>query len=200
MIFLPTGFMAGEVCDPAVAMQDFQEAARRANDLNAWSFEEGALGAQDIAEDAKIQVSSTTEPDARLGITPGAGPTLPNDGGADADLWNIPRNSLQVVGSTNPGATTGGDRVTWTATVPEMVICFYTYQYARYGRNNARWSTYFNWGASIPFPQMYRNLRVTVRLRLDGVEQEGTGAPGAVEDGIVRGTGSAERTIAAIAH
>lgn len=174
-LYYPFGAMPGEVLDPAQAAVDFQNAAKVAQDLSHWQWAAETFTDPSCFQDAVLKGYVSQE--VNLGTTELSEPVLPDDGGADANIWKIPYNRGWDLVGNNAGESM---YLTWASTYPELLVMWGWAQYARRRKDKAGWAG--SWTDDM-------TPRVNFSLRLDGAVLPGLGPQGATLDGKARGAG-----------
>jgi hypothetical protein len=181
MLFFPNGVMPGEVVDPDKLAQEFLEAASLAGQTGQWQWKEDIL-TRTLLRGVDVCRVEQTQINCDLQSVQGAEPILPDDAGADANIWKIPfKRGFQPIGE---GTTHGTLDLQWSSSYPELVLIVLTCQYVREleacdaGMNPAD-----------------PCIRIQTRIQLDGAILPGTG-PFGNPIYTVRGTGYGQSTAA----
>lgn len=184
-LFAPQGVMPGDVLDPVEVAADFNKAKALGSKLGPWQFLRNAFPDPDVfVKDGPVTLEGPCGATALLGTVPGTYPLLPDDVGADANLWKIPYNrGFHVIDDGGSGVM----RLQWTSQYPEVIWPMYSLQYIRRDTSLGGWATFFVTG---------RIPRVNVRIHIDGALVPGTGPDVAPIDNVFRGGGLAVKAAA----
>ena len=187
MIFAPLGSGPKEVVDPDKLYKDFVAAMQVAEGATHWQFLAQALaGKPDAFASGELLRYRHTEVTCSIGATSGAYPVLPDDVGADANIWKIPFNrGWSLVGQ---DAASGEMSLSWNTEYPELVLTIFQGLYVRRDRKDGTWTT--TWvldGGRIP--------RVQISTRIDGGVLDGIGPQGPTLGGAPRGTGYGPKSL-----
>lgn len=176
-LFFPNGVRAGEVIDPEKLASEFIAGAAVADQTDQWNWVRDALPLLSLLNgtDAFSYVSSLGNTGCNLKSAQGKEPTLPDDVGADANIWKIPfKRGLLPIGE---GTLAGELQCSWTTEYPELVMIVLACQYVR-----RLMGADYSMNATLPV------VRAQVRIQLDGQVLPGSGPFGTqVYD--IRGTG-----------
>lgn len=186
-LFLPASPATDDVADPEVLAQPFQEAYEVATAQTHYQWKEGAITSPDYLEEAEHIVFDHVSQEALLQSSNGVYPVIPDDLGASTNLWKIPYNrGFSVVGTTS-------QRLTWTSQYPETLWIVVSFVFVRRDVTigTAAWTAF--WAAS-----QGRDPRAQLRIRIDGVIQEGSGPFAYALDGQPRGTGLSMKSCASV--
>ncbi len=183
-LFFPEGVMEREVVDPEKLASEFIRAANVAGQTDQWNWLRDGMNALAYldGQDACRVVQSSGSTLCDLKSVQGSEPTLPDDAGADANLWKLPfKRGLLPIGE---GTTAGILQCTWTTAYPELVLIVLTCQYVR--KLN---------GSDLGMTGSEPTVRSQVRIQLDGQVLPGSGPFGQpLYD--IRGTGYAPNSAA----
>jgi hypothetical protein len=183
-LFFPDGIFNGEVVDPEKLAGEFLRAANVAGRTDQWNWVRDGLGALVYIEGTDMcrVTSSPASIACDLQSVQGAEPLLPDDVGADANIWKIPfKRGFQPIGT---GTAAGVLQCQWTTEYPELIFAVLTCQYVRELSS-----------ADEGLQPSNRTIRAQVRMQLDGQVLPGSGPFGhALTD--LRGTGYAPSTAA----
>jgi len=183
-VFFPEGVRNDEVVDPEKLADEFIRAANVAGQTDQWNWHIDALPLLSYiaGKDACSVVQSAGAVLCDLQSVQGSEPKLPDDAGADANIWKLPfKRGLLPVGE---GTTAGILQCQWTTEYPELVLIVMTCQYVRKLD-----------GSDIGLQPSEPSVRAQVRVQLDGQVLPGSG-PFANPLYDVRGTGYAPNTAA----
>lgn len=180
-LFFPFGVQAPEVADPAEIAREFQEAAKVGGRSTQYQWLRDGFSDINVMKRGGPVCFEECGVLAVLGTLPGTDPILPDDPGADPNLWKIPYNrGYSVIDSDDEN--NGVMRIQWSTSLPELLICVYSLQYIRWDTNSGLWPQFFTTG---------RIPRVQVRMQVDGAPLPGTGPEAVPIDGKYRGQGLA---------
>lgn len=159
MTYFPWGVMNGDVPDPDLLAQEYAEAYAQAAETTQLNWTDGAITDLGLLEgDGEHLVCLWHESSADTGLTDAHDHVLPDDAGADANLWKLPYSrGWSVVGA---GATDGPVELEWESEYPELVEITADCQYVREQIGNFSAS---NWNA----------IRAMIGVEVDGVVQPG---------------------------
>jgi len=181
MLFFPNGVMPGEVIDPDKLAREFIEAANLAGQTNQWQWKKDIFNTDYLRglDCCRIEQSQVA---CDLQSVQGAEPILPDDPGADSNIWKIPfKRGFMPMGDGTPAGTL---QLQWTTEYPELVLIVLTCQYVRRLDSS---DEFMNPGDDC--------IRMQARIQLDGAVLPGTG-PFGTPIYTVRGTGYAQNTAA----
>jgi hypothetical protein len=173
-MFLPFGLDDGGVVDPANLSLDFSQALAALQRLDQHAYKSDAFNTPDVLTEkfAKVMTCST---EADLGVTSVQSPVITRAAG-DAALHHVPYNrGLEEVGMAESWPE-------WTSEYPELVLAAFSFQWCR--ATNAT----FNGGNGA-------NIRLQMRIAIDGAPMPGSGPFSFPLDGNYRGTGLGERSV-----
>ena len=179
MLFFPKGPINGDVVDPDKTARDFIEADRISSHTTHWQWTENCIENEAWLERGTHADVVSASVQADLGNTDAAEATL-----TDSDLY--------VLSFNNGYQDVSNMEITWSSTYPELVMLVFSFQYIRH-----RVTTSYPPGtAQITLDDGFTEVRFTVRIKVNGVLQEGAGIYQSTEQGSVRGTGYSHRSLA----
>lgn len=189
MIFAPFGNFYKEVPDPERLRKEFLEAARVTGRTTQWAWAAQAFPDIAVMERGGPVAFDMVSQECDLNTTQGVSPQLPDDAGADANLWVIPYNrGLDVVG--NDAGTEM--HLEFSTAMPALLFAVFDAQYVRKDVSDlAWWNTWSTFTWSLP--------RIQWGLRLDGSVLPGSGPLPYTSTGVFRGSGVGEKSVAACA-
>tara|TARA_R100000808_G_C2148899_1_gene157130 strand:+ start:1422 stop:2168 length:747 start_codon:yes stop_codon:yes gene_type:complete len=181
MYFLPKAPQTGMVADPDALARDFVEAKKISSSTTQYQWAEETFKDRNLLEKSTHVKFMVSETSALLNITDAREPILKDtSGGYDTDLVQVPYNmSLAKIDDME---------LTWTSKYPELVKIIFSFQYCRLNRSG--------FGSSGLLTN-YNIVRFIIKLDIDGYQPEGAGCYKLSNDGSVRGTGFAGRSMAA---
>lgn len=163
-LFFPDGVRNGEVVDPEKLANEFIRAANVAGQTDQWNWLNDGLAAltylrgQDVCRVVQSPASILCD----LQSVQGSEPKLPDDAGADANIWKLPfKRGLLPVGEGTPA---GILQCTWTTEYPELVLIVMTCQYVR------KYAA-----CDVGLNPAEPTVRAQVRIQLDGQVLPGSG-------------------------
>ena len=182
MIFFPFGALNGDVADPQAMANEFQEAHRIAQNCTQYQFVNAAFHHRDIEHGTHCKVEYASQV-AQLGLTNSAGPVL-----TSGDVYQIPYlRGLHEVDIDTKWPN-------WISTYPELVFCVFSFQYARLPNSS------FNNDSGDDDDPNGISVRTQIRVAIDGSILPGSGIFGTPMDGLSRGCGTNEQTVASSIH
>jgi len=179
MYFLPKAPQPGMVADPDALARDFVEAKKVAGSATQYQWQENTFKARSKLQAGTHVKVMYAETNATLGVTNSRAPVLISGSGYDSDNFQVPYNmSLAKIDDM---------ALTWTSKYPELVKIIFSFQYCRLKR------TGFGSSGLIATHDI---VRFIIKLDIDGYQPEGAGCYKLSNDGSVRGTGFAGRSMA----
>jgi hypothetical protein len=175
-MFLPFGLPSKGVIDPEQQMRDFSQALSLLQQIDQHRFRENTFNDQDQLKNefATIMTCST---DVVLGATSAANPVLTKASGKN--FYHVPYNrGLEEV-------TMVQDWPEWSSPYPELVLAAFSWQWCR------DMNSTFGGDTTV-------NVRLQMRLSIDGAFQPGTGPMTFALDGLYRGAGLGERSAVSV--
>lgn len=165
------------VADPDQISQDFIRAKSVATDTSQYQWNKESFTRNlDLERGTHVKVM-IAQTEADLAAQTGKAPVLKTTSAFyDPDMFQVPYD----MGLTD----VTGTEVTWDSKYPELVMITFSFQYVR------RRISSFGLNAS------HNTVRTQIRLSVDGVLSEGAGVYMTGEDGSLRGTGYAARSMA----
>lgn len=193
-VYRPNLPRAGDIADPAVAAGPFQDAVRMGRATTHYQW--GADAFPDRTTFAPAHVARLIGPKRVAASLRGERESyvlIPDDAGADAQLWKIPHNAgFSVVGGQNDPM-----ELTFQTTVAAQAWIFCSYQYVRRAENGHKdggTGTWTEWADL--FMTAGRDVRAQMRLAVDGIQLAGSGPFALPVDGRNRGTGMSGKAAA----
>jgi len=189
MLFKPFGVKSGDVVDPDVLGNEFQEASRVTNETTWWQWADAAFTdtevlAEGASDDAVVAVERTgvnVLMQTNLAVEPILIPDLLSGDLPDEDFFQIPyQRGLVEIDDTS---------VSWTSKYSELLFVAFSFQYVR-----ERLETIFSTGVAYEV----NRIRTQIRLRIDGGDLPGCGPYVVPFDGSPRGTGLGARSAAPV--
>jgi len=178
MLFFPKGPANGDVVDPDKTSRDFIEADRISSHTTHWQWTENSIDNTEWLERGTHADVVSASIQADLGNTSGAEATL-----TDSDLY--------VLSFNNGYQDVSNMELTWSSIYPELVMLVFSFQYIRHRVTAGTAGT-----AELKLDSGFTEVRFTVRIKVNGVLQEGAGIYQSSEQGSVRGTGYSHRSLA----
>lgn len=177
MLFLPKGPIDGDIVDPDKLARDYVDADRVASHTSQWQWASKAVNNVQLLEKGSHVEVRSAKVTASIGVTDSDDPTLNG-----ADQFNVPYN------------TTFADItdvvVTWDSVYSELVMLVFSFQYMR------RFIVTSGAGTDdILMDEDHDKIRFSVRLKVDGILQEGAGIYMSPITSSVRGTGFGGRAL-----
>ena len=178
MFFKPHGVATGGVIDPDELAQEFDEAARVANETGQYQWLLNAFTSTDRLRKGSHVVVETSHKHADLKGGTGTRPIITTAFGApNSQIFQIPYNTgFHEIGGSSAPHTVG---ISWNSRQPEFVVAIYSFQYIRERRDQFPVSAF---GDTLDF-------RAQFRIAVDDSPIPGTGPFAVPLDGHPKGTG-----------
>jgi hypothetical protein len=173
-MFLPFGLDNAGIVDPMEMARDFAQALAALQKLDQHRYKSDTFNDPDVLTEkfAKVMTCST---EASIGVTSVQSPVITRAAG-DANLFHVPYNrGLEEVEMAEAWPE-------WTSEYPELVLCAFSFQWCRATNAN------FNSGNGA-------NVRLQMRVAIDGAPMPGSGPFSYPLDGNYRGAGLGERSV-----
>ena len=208
MLFKPFGVKSGQVVDPDVLANEFQEASRVVNETTWWQWANAAFtDTQDLASSAGSAAGLQSDAVVHVERNGKSALTQSNHDFEPVLLSN------QVRGATSSTAATTSDpddgiyqiaynrgllevddtSVTWTSKYAELLFVAFSFQYVRVSIcADLMYPTYVTdhfTGITELFPNNDGRIRTQIRIRIDDGDLPGCGPYVLPVDGKNRGTG-----------
>ncbi len=180
MLFLPKGPQNGDVVDPDKLARDFIEADRVASQTTQWQWSEKCVQDPTMLEyGSHVDVLSAITP-ADLSIH------------RDSPSFDLSDSDLFMLSYNNGYKEITDMKLEWDSVYPELVKFVFSFQYARKDITNDP-TTSTN---KVRLKLGYDKIRASIRLKVDGVLQEGAGCYMKPPDGSPRGMGYSWKSMA----